>query len=306
MEILKRDSMEDYIDLTNEFERKKRNFTDQDKVTLNLPSQVQEIVLKETGLAMSETISKSKFSSSTELKKNQNKLRIDKRIMKGFFDVPVKEIIRHVQMLLQQQALRGCKAIVMVGGLSEASVLQDAIKRNFKHLKVIIPREAGLAVLKGAAIFGYNPIAITERVCKYTYGVATSHEVSYKCMHRVGRREPDKSGTIRCLDIFSIHAKAGQVVRLREEQPAKSYSPVEDDQVEVSFSIYRSAGTEPELITDPGCKRIGSLSVPIPAKSDCEDRSVETSFLFGGTEIIVNVKVTATGESFETSVDFLD
>lgn len=71
MEILKSDSMKDYIDLTNEFERKKRKFSDQDKVTINLPSKIQKIVRDKTGLEMSETISKSKFSSFTELKKER-------------------------------------------------------------------------------------------------------------------------------------------------------------------------------------------------------------------------------------------
>ena len=39
-----------------------------------------------------------------------------------------------------------------------------------------MPQEAGLAVLRGAVVFGYNPKAIDSRIAKYTYGVKTNEE----------------------------------------------------------------------------------------------------------------------------------
>lgn len=37
---------------------------------------------------------------------------------------------------------------------------------RFKDKKVIIPEGAGIAVLKGAVIFGHDPSAISERKCR--------------------------------------------------------------------------------------------------------------------------------------------
>ena len=37
---------------------------------------------------------------------------------------------------------------------------------RFKDKKVIIPEAAGIAVLKGAVIFGHDPSAISERRCR--------------------------------------------------------------------------------------------------------------------------------------------
>jgi hypothetical protein len=39
---------------------------------------------------------------------------------------------------------------------------------------VIIPEDAGLAVLKGAVQFGFNPKVINPRISRFTYGVSTN------------------------------------------------------------------------------------------------------------------------------------
>jgi hypothetical protein len=42
------------------------------------------------------------------------------------------------------------------------------------NLFVIIPEDAGLAVLKGAVQFGFNPKVINPRISRFTYGVSTN------------------------------------------------------------------------------------------------------------------------------------
>ena len=44
-------------------------------------------------------------------------------------------------------------------------------KRETKERRVIIPNEAGLAVVKGAAIFGHTLNNVTDRVVRYDYGI---------------------------------------------------------------------------------------------------------------------------------------
>jgi molecular chaperone DnaK (HSP70) len=51
----------------------------------------------------------------------------------------------------------------MVGGFSESQMLQEHVKSTFPHKTVIIPEDAGLAVLKGAVQFGFNPKVINPR-----------------------------------------------------------------------------------------------------------------------------------------------
>jgi hypothetical protein len=51
-----------------------------------------------------------------------------------------------------------------VGGYSDSPLLIGAIKDKFPNLSVIVPRDPGLAVLKGAVLYGCEPHSITERV----------------------------------------------------------------------------------------------------------------------------------------------
>lgn len=306
MQELKRRSMDEYIDLTSDFEKKKRMVSPENEkyLVIRLPMSFLQIVNEICGCSMEEAILRSEFKNSLEFKHKQNKLRVKKDVAVTLFDRPVNDIIGTVMGLLKERALKGCKAILMVGGFSESPVLQNAIRRNFQDLKVIIPQEAGLAVLKGAAMFGFCPAIVTERVCKYTYGVETCHIYERKCDHPKCRQKVEDGKTI-CVDLFSMHARAGQAVKLREEQPAETYEPLSDDHTVVAVNIFRSMDVTPKFTTDPSCEKIGTLDVQLPDKSVGKDRSINVSFLFGGTEISVKATVLSTGCGFETRVNFL-
>ncbi|KAH3822080.1 hypothetical protein DPMN_123850 [Dreissena polymorpha] len=62
------------------------------------------------------------------------------------------------------------ETILMVGGYSESPILQEAIKKKFPNIKIIVPPDAGLAVIKGAVIVGHCPIVNKESLSTYTYG----------------------------------------------------------------------------------------------------------------------------------------
>ena len=100
------------------------------------------------------------------------KMKIDSDLIESFFDKPVENTVQHIKSLLREPSLRRCKTIVMVGGFSESAILQNATRKQIQSMKIVIPIEAGLAVLKGAAIFGFDHTVITERICKYTYGTS--------------------------------------------------------------------------------------------------------------------------------------
>lgn len=82
-----------------------------------------------------------------------------------------------MQELLRHSSVKDVSSIIRVGGFAESPMLQAAITNAFKDKKkkdFIVPRDAGLAVLKGAVLFGHQPKTISARVCKYTYGIGTT------------------------------------------------------------------------------------------------------------------------------------
>lgn len=50
----------------------------------------------------------------------------------------------------------------MVGGFSESPITLDVVKNAFPTKRVIVPEEAGLAVLKGAVLFGHQSNSVLE------------------------------------------------------------------------------------------------------------------------------------------------
>ncbi|XP_053376596.1 heat shock 70 kDa protein 12A-like [Mercenaria mercenaria] len=296
---------DDYIEIFRDFEIKKRQIspTKQEKVTIRMPASLSTLCIDMRSNDLKSLILQSRFGG--KVKVLSDKLKVDADVVKEFFGPTVRNIIDHVATLLKEPSVHGCAAILMVGGFSASPMLQESVQAKFRNLRVIVPDDAGLAVLKGAVIFGHEPTAITERVCKYTYGTGTTHQYNGTCEHPEGKVESDKNGNLRCYNIFSIHARSGQSVKLNEEQPEQIYRPVSDDQTKIGFKIYSSSTAHPHFITEEGCSLIGEFTIPISDTSLGSNHAFGTSFIFGGTEIVVKVEDKATGEVTLESVNFL-
>ncbi|XP_060588445.1 heat shock 70 kDa protein 12A-like [Ruditapes philippinarum] len=247
--------LEDFIDFFREFESKKRKLIQSTTfVTMRFPASLSDLCPEVKETEFRELIRQSRFESKVQVLRD--KLKIDGDVINEFFEPTVRKIISHVENILTESSVDGCAAILMVGGFSESSVLQRNVKSTFKHLKVIVPDDAGLAVLKGAVIFGHKPTTITERICKFTYGHGFSHRYNESCKHRKGIVEKDENGDMRCYDLFDIRVKAGQSVKVDEEQPERICTPVTDDQTALAINVYASTSSNPQLTTEDGCNLI--------------------------------------------------
>ncbi|XP_052778299.1 heat shock 70 kDa protein 12B-like [Mya arenaria] len=306
MAAFKENHMEDYIDLFRDFEIKKRDISTKKsggKINLRMPVALVETVKEVSGKTIKETIVGSAYRE--RIKHLGDKIRVDADLVIELFEEPVTSILNHVSTLLKESAVRGCNKIVMVGGFSESPILQERVKERFSGMSVIVPNEAGLAVLKGAVIFGHSPTAIAERVCKLTYGYKASHLYKKTCSHPTGRCEKDKNEDLRCYDIFTIQAKAGENVKLSQEGPESTFTPVSASQTTIALEIYASLNPNPSHTTEQRCSKIGYLNIPIDDTSLGKDREFGIRFIFGGTELEVKVEDKADKRVFRKRVDFL-
>lgn len=230
-----------------------------------------------------------------------DKMRIDSDIVRGFFKESVDSVVEHVKKLLMEPAVSGCSAIVMVGGFSESPLLQETVREKFSKLRVIVPREAGLAVLKGAVIFGHRPATIAQRISKFTYGVACTtpfnsliHPASRKIINDEGNEEVDES--------FSIHVKAGEELKTDSVQSTQSYGVSTAIQDGMTIRFFATTKTNPVFVDEPGCNQIGVMQVVVPGYG--KDRKTFVSLKFGATEIEASAKI-HTGEVTTAKIDFL-
>ncbi|XP_061165022.1 heat shock 70 kDa protein 12B-like [Saccostrea echinata] len=294
----------DYVDMYREFETKKRAITGdtKGKVTIKIPISLVETFEEDTGEDIKETIENTKFSG--KITWVGDKCRITAEVIKSLFEVAGDQIVDHVKDLLKKPEISGTNNIIMVGGFSESPILQHMIKQSFPDMRVIIPPEAGLAVLKGAVLFGHKPATISSRIAKYTYGVATTVNFN-PCIHPPEKKK--KYGNlIKCIDIFSKHVEKGQTLKFGEAQSDNTYTPVEDDQTSMCFQIYTCTDLNPGYVTDPGCKKLGEMEVKMPDTSGGRNRSVTCEMIFGGTELEVKATIQKTGQVTQAKFNFLD
>lgn len=290
----------DYIELFRDFEMKKRKKTavPQSKVTMKIPASFTEWYKEYTnGIDIIETTKKSKYNKS--MKWEGDKLRITQACFDNFFAPACTGIIDHITDLLEKPHLSGTDIILMVGGFSESPILQKYIHEHFK-CRVVIPRDAGLAVLKGAVLFGHNPRAIVARVTKYSYGVA-SYEKFVPKHHKSTKKERDF-----CADVFDVHVKKGTTLHTEYASPKRIYRPNRKDQLELDIELYVSEQNKlPKYIDDEGCHYLGKLTVGFPNTKGGLNREVAVQLIFGGTELRVKAENEATRDIFTAKFDFL-
>ncbi|KAJ8298343.1 hypothetical protein KUTeg_024874 [Tegillarca granosa] len=293
----------DFVDMFREFETKKRNINEATtgKVTMKIPVTFAEQFQEETEEDIKEVIEQTNFSG--KISWFSDKTRINADLFKNLFEEASQNIVVHLRELLSTKEVKDTKTILMVGGFSESPILQSRIRREFPDMRVIIPPDAGLAVLKGAVLFGYDPKTIEERIAKYTYGIATTDHFDPK-KHDASKKK-NINGRDMCSDVFHKHVTKGQVLRIDEVQSEENYYPIKPDQTAINFTVYISPNLNPKYVTDNDCEEMGQMDVDIPDITDGLKRCVIVKMIFGGTELHLEAMVKKTGKVTKAKFNFL-
>ena len=120
---------DDFLELFRTFEIKKRSVTaesDSD-VIFSLPLSLTEIYTDINNQSLNDCIKRD------DVIMTKNKLRCKALTFKALFRETCDNIAKHVSKLLDEDNCSGASAIMMVGGFSESSMLQDTIKQCFPH-----------------------------------------------------------------------------------------------------------------------------------------------------------------------------
>ncbi|KAK3600051.1 hypothetical protein CHS0354_012742 [Potamilus streckersoni] len=292
------------LEMFRDFEIKKRSIApnkDSD-IKLRIPHELQKIFKDETREDLCAAIKKTKYAAEVNLV--GDKLIVKASIMQSLFSNTIDCIISHVKRLFEDTTMREISSILMVGGFSESEMLKHAIKSNFPKLSVVVPRDAGLVVLKGAVIFGHSPSSIIQRVCKYTYGIEICVPFNNQ-IHDIMRRKEFHDGPY-CTEVFNKHVTMGQIVAIDQCTEPQCYTPVTEDATSIRINIYASLKNSPLYVTDDGCVKLGCVKVSILDMSvPLEERSVLVTMTFGGTEIEVIAIEKRTGKATTATVHFL-
>jgi len=239
----------------------------------------------------------------TEIELGENEyISLNCNVMKRLFCPVVDCITGHLKSLLKRPELSKVKAMLLVGGFADSALLRKELRNEFsKRCRVLVPRNAGIAVLNGAVMFGKNPAKITERIVSTTYGADCCRKFN-KNIHPVEKRffVDDRE---MCNDLFCNFVKENEIARLGESVK-RMYIPLRANDTELTFGFYVATNPDTQFITDDGVTKIGSVMVLSPDTSRGRDRDIEVTMHFGGTEIVATAVDITTGNKAQTSLDF--
>ena len=285
--------MSDYLYLMRNFELKKREIQMSESriVTLRIPASLQETfeaVHKDQNINQK---IKSSFGEKVILKRD--KLEIDNDIFREFFKPSVSNTIEHLKEVLRHPTCKEVSFMLLVGGFAESSIVNEEIRKEFPDLRIVIPMgsECGLAVLKGAVIFGHDPSIVESRVCPYTYGIAVHKP------YIPGQHPESKSfrldGKIRVEDCFEKLFTVGQEVPVGGKKSIVVHNTHYDDDRQSwrtehkEIELFSSLDVNPQYVTDMGCKLHGTILVAPPGGQWPVVSEGEVEVEVGDTEMIV-------------------
>ena len=293
-----------WLELLSLFETKKRGFSPHKELSVNisLPFAFIEFYREKTGKSIEVAVNK--YKDSGVQWSRQGMLRLLPAVMMGLFEPVVSAIIHHIQELLQVPKLANIEYLFLVGGFAESAVLQDAIRNAFRsNIRVIIPQDVSLSILKGAVIFGHDPTLVHIRRSALTYGVG--------CLNRFdpGKHPPEKKvikdGVEWCTGVFDGFVFVDQAVSLGHVI-TRSYSPAQAGQRSTVITLFASEKETVYYVSDPGCYKVGELRLDMPDTTGGKRRELTMSMVFGDTEITVEALDMTSGQTARAAIDFLN
>ena len=192
--------------------------------------------------------------------------------------------------------------ILLVGGYGESPLVQETFRNKFANLQIIIPQDCNLAVMKGAVLYGHNPLSISARILRFSYGIRVKSRFDPE-VHPWKLHYVDPDGASLCRGTFSELISKNTKVSSTGIVLHRKLFGCKASQSGV-LPVYCTE-KENTTVVDDSCQLVGELNVSIPRKV-FREWHVHTEFIFGLTEIKVSATVRHTNETFKRTMDLLE
>ncbi|KAK3576881.1 hypothetical protein CHS0354_012936 [Potamilus streckersoni] len=294
---------EDYLELCRELEIKKRNFDPNrtDYFRIEIPISLSEIYQSMTGENISDAITQTSYG--IKLKMQNRRMLMDPEVMKSLFQPLIHDLIEHMHGIFKTPNIQDTDIIFMVGGFSEASILQEAVKREFPNKSVIVPDNAEYVSLLGGILYAYQPSTISARISRYTYGIEGVRK--FKPRDPLSKKKII-DGKEMCINVFSKHVEIGETLMVGHSKPELRYTPSTHDQL-IAFCLYSSTSSNPLFVTDSSCYYLGKLLVDMPKVNGRTSKQcgIFVKLIFYDTEIKVEARNEITNQVTSAKFNFL-
>jgi hypothetical protein len=238
----------------------------------------------------------------------------------------------------------GIQYLFLVGGFAESPILQYEIRRAFSSiLKVIIPQDVSLTILKGSCERAGTTTVLTLGVFQVrcssdsiqllsmfvVLGWPTECRCSIVSFYHSVEKKIVKDNIEWCADIFDKFVLVDQSIGLGDIVIRK-YTPARQNQAQCIISFYCSESDKPIYVTETGVRKIGEKLVVHFSRmfqrvfvlgtlvldmfnegysflsGKDRRREIQTRMVFGDTEIKVSALDVTTGKCVRATIDFLN
>ncbi|XP_060082490.1 heat shock 70 kDa protein 12A-like [Ylistrum balloti] len=230
----------------------------------------------------------------------KGKIKIPVTVIKDFFEPSVNSIKDHFEELFRKKETLGVNDVILVGGFAESKIMQEAVKTMLTGKKVVIPQECGLAVLKGAVLYGLNPGIVSARISQHTYGTQV-HRFFLKDFDDEEMR--DKKHRNYCKQVFNKLIEKDELVYVGKTVETEVF-PLTADMTAMTISMYYSDQKNPKYTT--GCTYLGKMTVAMPDTTGGLERKVVVSLHFGKTELVFEGRDENSKKSVTVKLDTLE
>ena len=212
-------------------------------------------------------------------------LVINHNVACGLFSDSITKIVKHVHSVMNE--LTAVKYVLLVGGYGMCDMFKEKCKAEFgDRSNILTPHEAQLAIVKGAVLFGHNPLQITSRIARFTYGTRIRSLFVYG-VHNPEKKVIDDEGKERCDDCFDVFITKNEEVRTGEERHF-SYSSISKEGKKVDFALHKVDRTEVMYTDETGVEKIGSVT--LHSTDGPLSKSLEVRVTVGHTELLVEAR----------------
>ena len=228
-----------------------------------------------------------------EYSHDEQQLCISYTKVKELFQPAVDGILECTNTALEMVEKKGnVDVIYLVGGFGGCKYiygqLEKFLKETSRHsIRIIVPREHNLAVIRGAVLFGTNPQLFSSRIADATYGMAIS--IPYQEGHNEAYSYKDARGKTWTNDVFSVCIEKGEsiesgiVFKQTVSQPRRQ-------QKTMTLELLSTKQTGIQYVRNTSGDRIvnfaGSIVIELPKLSSfATPPAIDVTLDFSGTEI---------------------
>ena len=220
-----------------------------------------------------------------------------------FEEKTVAPIIKHLSSILEDEQLKQCKYLILVGGLSNSRYYQQRIYNEFgkrgggirKKLKIIIPDKPQLCVVEGAARYGIKPNYIQIRVLSQTYGIRIDYaKESLPNINKYGvgwlennTYECNETHREYVKNIFSPFVKKNDAIKFNDKPFIQTYFRRHAKQKTIDIKIFASTLKVPLHVLQDECKELGEIQLLFNTNkhNQTNELEIKVEFWFNDTTL---------------------